>query len=215
MASPEAPLVGSPPNHPMAARMPPTSNARSFIVRDADASSGERAFRAFWCTAARLRRLGEVRFATWGLSPAQWRVLRFLDEQARAGNRAVRATDLCDELLLNKATVSALMSRLLRMGLVSRSTLQVDQRARAVTLTPAGRRMVAGILEGHPAWMRQLMAGLSASERRVLARMLDKLGRWLDPLVEKTGSRRIGVDRAAPRRAASAARHTIARSTPA
>lgn len=170
----------------IAISVPLMASARSLsLVRSG--TSAEVAFRAFWQAGSRLRRLAEVRFAASGLSPAQWRVLRALHEHADAGRRSVRATDLCCELLLTKATVSGILNRLLRMGLVSRAPVKLDQRARAVTLTPAGRRIVASILHDHPAWMRGLMAGLSRAEQQTLTRTLSKLCRWLDPLVQKTG----------------------------
>ncbi|MBS0196202.1 MAG: MarR family transcriptional regulator [Planctomycetes bacterium] len=150
-------------------------------------TDAEAAFGMFWRTAARLRRLAEVRFAACGLSPAQWRVMRALHEHSSAGGSSVRATDLCQELLLTKATVSGLVKRLLRMGLVTRSKVAIDQRAWAVALTAAGTRLVESILVDHPAWTSQLMEGLHPRQQRGLTQTLFTLCRWLDPLVERTG----------------------------
>ncbi len=165
-------------------------------ARTTPCTDAEAAFRAIWHTTARLRRLGEVRFARWNLSPAQWRVLRALDERAMAGDAVVRATDLCGELLLTKATMSGLLTRLVRMKLLSRSRITGDQRAASVALTGAGRALVATVRRDHSQWAGALMAGLTQSEQRGLAQTLTRLSASLDPLVEQattspgTGRRR-------------------------
>lgn len=167
--------------------MPSQAKVRSSATRRSGVEA-ESAFRAFWQAASRLRRLGEIRFGEFGLSPAQWRVLRVLHERAGQGDRAVRATDLCAELLLTKATVSGLLARLRRLGLVSRSKLASDHRAQAVTLTDAGHGIVTSILADHASWADALMDGLTAAEQRSFTRLLNKLRQWLDPMVrEATG----------------------------
>lgn len=60
-------------------------------------------------------------------------------------------------------------------GLVRREAETGDRRLRAVTLTPDGRRLVDAVLPDHIANEERLLRDLNASERRDLARLLEKL----------------------------------------
>jgi DNA-binding MarR family transcriptional regulator len=144
----------------------------------------EAAFIAFWGAASRLRRLAEVRYAQWNLSPAQWRVLHALHQHALRGDRSVRATDLCNELLLTKATMSGLLNRLVRMRLLRRARMAVDQRAASVTLSATGRALVSTVLSDHRDWIASVMAGLTAAQQRSLTQTLSVLTHSLDPAVQ-------------------------------
>lgn len=154
----------------------------------ADTNHSEAAFLAFWGAASRLRRLAEVRFAQWEISPAQWRVLYALHHRDLEGDRSVRATDLCHELFLTKATMSGLLNRLVRMRLLRRARMADDQRAASVTLSTSGRTLVVDVLSGHGPWIASLLAGLTIEQQRSLTRTLAVLTQSLDPIVQATGT---------------------------
>jgi len=78
-----------------------------------------------------------------------------------------------------------------RLQLVRRSRSKNDQRARCVRLTPAGRRLLAGIRASHARQTRRLFAGLSPGE---LARMQDLVTRLADHLQTLTPQKRRDLD---------------------
>src|SRR5436190_13908372 len=146
----------------------------------------EAAFRGFWRAAGLLKRLMEPRFARFGISPAQWGVLRALHRGEHSSHPPPRLTDLSSQLMLRPPSVSGVVDRLERMKLVSKAPLSTDddQRFRRVQLTDDGRRLVRRVLAGHGEWIGHLMAGLTQAEQLEFSGMLEKLAGHLEELPE-------------------------------
>ena len=122
-------------------------------------------------------------FAQFGISASQWGVLITLHRCGSGQPESdLRLTDLGDRLIVRPASVTGVVDRLQRMGLVERSASPVDHRAKNVTLTVSGRQLVARVLEHHPAQMHRVMDGLSDPEQADLQRLLDKLVSHLEPM---------------------------------
>ena len=172
-------------------RVPKTSGKRPNVPAGA---SVDPAFRALIRTLGLLKRVMEPYFAQHGISGAQWGVLRSLSraQEEEGAATGVRLTDLSDRLLVRPPSVTGAVDRLERMGLVSREASPTDQRAKLVSLTPAGRQLVARAREGHAARVQGVLAVLSRSEQRELHRLLDRLGDHLEILAdEQETSRRV------------------------
>lgn len=131
-----------------------------------------------------LRRLSEPHFATYGISPAQWGVLRSLARLDDAGLAEPRMHELGQSLLVQPPSLSATLDRMERVGLVSRRADPVDQRTRRIGLTAAGRRLLEEAMASHHVWMRNMMSGLSAPELDRLASLLTRLGSHMLELAE-------------------------------
>jgi len=129
------------------------------------------------------RRAMAPHFARFGISLSQWSVLRALQRAHDEGTPSLRQNELCARLLVRPPSVTGVVDRLSRLGLVRRTIASADQRAREIRLTSAGRRRVAEILAHHPARVRALLAGLNAREQRDLHRLLDRLGDHLELIV--------------------------------
>jgi DNA-binding MarR family transcriptional regulator len=114
-------------------------------------------------------------FARFGISGAQWGVLRNLHRAEQEGLAGLRLTDLSERLLVRPPSVTGIVDRLERVGLVQRDSLSSDLRAKQVSLTPQGRAMVERVLEVHPSQIARVMGGLSSKEQSDLARLLFKL----------------------------------------
>ena len=142
----------------------------------------EAAFASFIKTLGLLKRVMEPHFASFGLSSAQWGVLHTLHRCAADGVAAPRLTDLGDCLIVRPASITGVVDRLQRMGLVARTASASDHRAKNVTLTAAGRDLVARVLEHHPAQVRRVMQGLSGSEQGELNRLLEQMASHLETL---------------------------------
>ena len=83
-----------------------------------------------------------VFFARWNLSPAQFNVVNLLN----GSGQGLTQSELGRELLTHRSNVTGLVDRLQERGLVDRHEMASDRRAWRVVLTPAGRRLVHGIL---------------------------------------------------------------------
>ena len=105
-----------------------------------------------------------------GLGAAQLFVLQRL-----AGAPPLSINELADRTLTHQSSVSVVVSRLVRGGLVARTRAAADGRRVAITLTPAGR----ALLQRAPAAAQDRLIGalglLGAGDRKELARHLGRL----------------------------------------
>ncbi len=77
---------------------------------------------------------------------------------------------------LTSGSITALVDRLEKKGLVERRAEPADRRTRMVHLTTAGRKMISCAFADHEAAMDRATAGLSPEERTQAAELLKKLG---------------------------------------
>lgn len=146
------------------------------------AGSDENAFRTFIRTFGLLERVMHPYFARFGISGAQWGVLRTLHRADQKGSRALRMSELSERLIIRPASVTGVIDRLARDGLVKREPLPSDLRVKQIQLTPKGRDLVEKILVGHEAQIANILAGLSAGEQSEFQRLLVQLGQHLENL---------------------------------
>src|SRR5437879_3406808 len=110
------------------------------------ARPAEGAFRQFIHTLGLIERVMHPYFAQFGISGSQWGVLRTLHRAEEDGLPGLRLTDLSDRLLIRPPSVTGVVDRLERAGLVVRDGSPTDLRAKQVALTPKGRQLVDRIL---------------------------------------------------------------------
>ncbi|MEU4805667.1 MarR family transcriptional regulator [Actinosynnema sp. NPDC023587] len=103
------------------------------------------------------------------LSLTQLRVLGLLRD------RRPRMTELAAFLGLDKSTMSGLVERAERRGLVARGKSAEDRRAVDVFITPAGHELAERVQEEVRATLAPLLDRLRADERRLLTGLLDSL----------------------------------------
>jgi DNA-binding MarR family transcriptional regulator len=146
----------------------------------------EPAFRSLVRTFGLLKRVMEPYFARFGISGSHWSVLRTLHRcEEEDGLTALRLTDLGERLIVRPPSVTGVVDRLERMGLVARVVSPQDRRVRHVSLTPKGRRLVERVLTHHPAQVSAVLAGLTPPEQRQLGDLLDRLNPHLQTLAEQ------------------------------
>ncbi|MDD4891127.1 MAG: MarR family transcriptional regulator [Phycisphaerae bacterium] len=138
-------------------------------------SRPEALFRSLLRTMGLVRHVMEPFFARFGISGPQWGILRVLQRAGRDQPGGVRVTDLSDRLLVRPPSVTGLVDRLERMGLVQRATTQRDRRVRRVRLTPEGRKLVTRIRAGHRRRVAQIIAGLDDRQQQSLGELLGRL----------------------------------------
>jgi MarR family transcriptional regulator, lower aerobic nicotinate degradation pathway regulator len=116
-----------------------------------------------------VQRMLERRAAEYHLSIIQTRLLGVLRDRRPTINELGRL------LALDKSSVSGLVDRAERRGLVTRAPSPADGRAVLVTLTDHGRSIVSDASSQFGADVLELLGPLSQSDRRALSRLLSRL----------------------------------------
>jgi DNA-binding MarR family transcriptional regulator len=113
---------------------------------------------------------GDEALAAHGLSIAMWRVIAAL-----AGSGSQRQIDLADLTSTDASTLSRLVSRLVRMGLVLRTRSTKSNREVTVELSTKGTALVGRLIPVALAYEKAATAGLSREETLVLKRCLRRV----------------------------------------
>ena len=129
-----------------------------------------------------LKRVMDPHFGQFGISAAQWAVLRALHRAEVAAEASLRLTDLGDRLLVRPPSVTGVVERLHRLALVRRQTSPDDARAKQVSLTPAGRQLVERVLRAMPDRVESILSDLTATDRGELRRLLEIVSSRLEIL---------------------------------
>ena len=95
-------------------------------------------------------------------------------------------------LSLTSGSMTTAIDRLEKRGLVRRESIQADRRARHVTLTPPGRKLIKRAFAEHALSLDRVGAPLTDRERATLIALLKKFGRSAaDQLISSQRARRI------------------------
>ncbi len=104
------------------------------------------------------------------LSIAMWRVMAVL-----AAKGSQRQIDIADLTSIEASTLSRLVTRLVRMGMVVRARSANSDREVAVALSAKGAALVARLIPMALAYEQAAIAGLSREETLVLKRCLRRV----------------------------------------
>jgi DNA-binding MarR family transcriptional regulator len=104
------------------------------------------------------------------LSIAMWRVLAAL-----SNNGGVRQIDVAEMTSTEVSTLSRLITRLIRLGLVSRRRSATNSREVTVALTPKGQALVARLIPIAEALQATATQGLSKQELAVVKHALRRM----------------------------------------
>jgi MarR family transcriptional regulator, lower aerobic nicotinate degradation pathway regulator len=145
---------------------------------EAAASSESRAPRRLWRlpswlvsnTAVFAHRLVSERFAAEGYRKPHYTVLVALSEIGPASQAALGRS-----LSIDRSDMVAVLNELEHDGLVARVRDETDRRRNLVRLTPEGSRTLERLDEEVEAAQDELLAPLSAAERRELRRLLTRV----------------------------------------
>lgn len=113
-----------------------------------------------------------------GLTRVQWQALLWL---SRAGGTLVQR-ELSGCLDIGAPATVALVDRMERDGLVTRSAVPDDRRRNAVVLTPKARRLLATIETAAGKLRREVMSGLTREEVDTLFTLLGKAKQRIDAI---------------------------------
>jgi DNA-binding MarR family transcriptional regulator len=104
------------------------------------------------------------------LSIAMWRVLAVLSNDG--GQRQI---DLADKTSIDVSTLSRVVTRLVKMGLVTRTRSTTNSREVLVRLTGRGVSLLASVIPKAIAAERTAIAGVSAKDLAVVRRCLRRM----------------------------------------
>jgi DNA-binding MarR family transcriptional regulator len=149
-----------------------------------------------------ITRLMHAHFARFGISGAKWGVLRTLHRAEAEGIAGLRMVDLGERLLVRPPSVTTLIARLEREGLVELHASETDKRARLVGLTRHGRELVQRVLEVHSVRVREVMSGLDGAEQRELHLLMVKLNAGIRGMIGVSESQVAGAAKRPPTRRA-------------
>lgn len=141
-------------------------------VPASNAALQDNPLREFIRTFGLVERVMQPYFARYGISGAQWGVLRNLHRAEQEGFRSLRLSELSDRLLIRPASVTGLIDRLERADLVRRHGSPTDLRAKQVQLTRTGRQLLRRILAAHEGQIASVLGGLTPSDQAELHRLL-------------------------------------------
>jgi DNA-binding MarR family transcriptional regulator len=129
--------------------------------------------------ALHVARLQEASFGNFGLNRGEVGVLSAL--RLAGPKQQLSPTRLFKGLMLSSAGITSRLDRLERRGYVKRTRHPEDRRGVIVELTDAGREVLDQAVGADIDGERDLVAALSAAERRSLAALLKKLLASLEP----------------------------------
>ena len=113
---------------------------------------------------------GAEALAPHGLSIAMWRVMAVL--ASKGGQRQI---DLSVLTSIDASTLSRLVTRLVRVGLVTRARSARSNREVAVKLSPKGRALIVRLIPIARAYEAEAIAGLSGEELAVVKHCLRRM----------------------------------------
>jgi DNA-binding MarR family transcriptional regulator len=109
-----------------------------------------------------LERQSEAFFQPFGITGAQFNILNLLGHR---GGRMDQAT-LVDLLLVGKSSISIVLNRMVRAGLVKREEHPRDRRQTVLVLTSKGRSLWKKISPSYEAGVDEKLGSLSLSRRK-------------------------------------------------
>ncbi len=130
-------------------------------------------------TADTLWNASRVFFDRWELGPSQFNVLNLL----RLRPEGVTQIELSRQLIMHRSNLTGLIDRLQRRGLVERKEVAADRRAYRVVLTPAGAKLLNGLLPLYYQSAEALWRGIPAARVAALVRDLERVAKNTESVV--------------------------------
>jgi DNA-binding MarR family transcriptional regulator len=127
------------------------------------------------------RNLAEAEFNKLGLHVGQEQVLLCLTD-----HESVAQSDLVTHLCVEPPTVTKMLQRMEKAGLVERRQDSEDARASRVNATPQGRALQQPILQIWGSLEERILANLSLTEQALLRRLLIQVLANLSAVEEET-----------------------------
>ena len=126
---------------------------------------------AFLDTTAEVYAAFDKHFERFGLSAGKFTILM----QLYTAKRGLSPSEFANRANVTRATITGLLDRLEREGLVERKAHSNDRRMLTITLTEQGKKLVDRVLPEHFCRTKGLMTNLTSTEKKTFIKLLDKL----------------------------------------
>jgi DNA-binding MarR family transcriptional regulator len=129
-----------------------------------------------WLSLVRAHEYGNARltslFREYGLTPAQYNVLRIL---RGAGEGGLNCTEIAARMLTRDPDITRLADRMAKRGLIGRRRSLQDRRAVVLALEPPGKKLLDALEAPLAAALADIFAPLSTNEAAELGKLLDRV----------------------------------------
>jgi len=142
------------------------SDRKSEVIADLNNKPGHLIRRAHQLTGA----IFEAKAGPFGLTPTQHVVMTAL-----YNHPGVDQAKLAALVALDKVTVGHILTRLEQRGLIRRAQSETDGRARVLTLTEAGQRLLMEMQDAVRESQAMLLSPLSAAERKQFFQIMRRI----------------------------------------
>jgi DNA-binding MarR family transcriptional regulator len=123
-------------------------------------------------------------FSKYGITTEQWRLLACIKSRG-----PLRPSDIASQLERSPNSVSMLVDRMVKAGLVRRTRDRKDRRTVFVSMTDKGKEAVEPAIPAGWEFIHKLLSPLSYDDQRALASMLEtikcELAGYLNPEMDK------------------------------
>jgi DNA-binding MarR family transcriptional regulator len=116
--------------------------------------------------------LHRVREAGYDLTPVQFAAL-----DALSHSPGIDQAGLANAVAKDRATIGAVVDRLEQKGLLTRDVSHQDKRARVLTLSDEGERVIAALLPVVEGLQHEILAGLDKDEYAAFVTLAEKAAR--------------------------------------
>jgi DNA-binding MarR family transcriptional regulator len=124
--------------------------------------------------ASQARKRSAEFFHSYGVTDVQFNLMMLLRHQCDADG-GLSQVELSRMMLVNRANVTAIIDRMEKAGLVTRSAVPGDRRSKSVRLTGRGGKLLHDIEGDYQEEIRSIMDVLAADEIEQLVGMLEKV----------------------------------------
>jgi MarR family transcriptional regulator, organic hydroperoxide resistance regulator len=158
------------------ARQParPPKRVASKTVHDDRFETANRVFFRLYQASNLMHRTGTRAVSEHGATTQQWAVMGALARPA-AADAGLSVKDLMAFLCVSRQSLTLVLSRLERLGIVERARTESDGRVRRIQLTAKGRRTWALMLADIGAYYAAALQDFTPAEAEALFRLLDRL----------------------------------------
>jgi len=131
-----------------------------------------------------LEAVGDELTEPWALSSARWKVLGAIDNSSRP----IHVAQIARNMGLTRQAVQRIVNDLVDQGLLAFSDNPDHQRARLVTLTRRGAKVLGEVMDEQIQWSNELAEGISPRTLESAVRVLTTLRQRLEQRNRKRSS---------------------------
>lgn len=114
--------------------------------------------------------------STYGINLSEFAVLEALYHKGE-----LTVQQICQKVLINSGSMTYVIDKLVKKGLLNRKTSAGDRRVYYIQLTNEGRTFMDDIFPKHEAFISDIFSSLSEEEQERFITMMKKVGFSLDP----------------------------------